>query len=354
MRGYGFPIGLLVGVVLGGTGVFLFGPAREVLLTPPAQEAPAEPPAGSEAPLIGLASDPAPPLPHRLQASSQEASAGDDGQPTTTKPADAASAVERAAQRKRAAWQKLRSQLRGLRDLEAGAEALVAAIATWRAQTKGDDALLAELAGRSLTVLARWGKLRPADVQGLRSDFGALPVGSPGRPGLAGAVARAFAKDPQLADWIGALPRVEEPKIREHVIWALDETPSRAYRDWVLGMSETESVPSVLDSVWNEDIVVVNLTREAAPRLAETIERRIGRGDLPPVTRAYGYMALGLAAQQAATQSRRTLAALLTTEADPGVRAFGEAVLLAIDKGESNLQALEGLWDDHEPKFGTD
>jgi hypothetical protein len=245
----------------------------------------------------------------------------------------------------------MREELAALEPHAPGSDAVVARLAEWRALARGDDALAAELAGRALVVLAAMGKLRAEEVEALATDFDALAPGAAGRPGLAAAVARAWARDERLAAWLAALPAVDEPAVRERVIWVLDESPSSAYRAWVLRMSEAEASATVLDSVWNEDVVVVNLTRESAPRFAATIESRVQRGDLPPPTRARAFMALGLAAQHAPEEARRTLAYLLTSEEHEGVAAFGRAVLAAIDREESNLQALEGLWDEHERSF---
>ena len=62
------------------------------------------------------------------------------------------------------------------------------------------------------------------------------------------AVARAWARDPRLSGWLAGLPAVEEPKIRETAVWSLDETPSPAYRDWVIKLAGSETDPEVLDS----------------------------------------------------------------------------------------------------------
>jgi hypothetical protein len=262
-------------------------------------------------------------------------------------PADPAKAARKAAP------DEIRRLLDTVKDAPPGSAAVLALVATWRAQARGEDALLAELAGRALLRLARDGKLRPEDAEPLAADFAALAAGAPSRPGLAGAVARAWARDARLADWFTALPAVAEPTVRDTVVWALDETPSEAYRDWVVRLSQSEQDLDVLKSVWNEDIVLVALTRATAPRMAAAMEPRLGQGDVPPKLRARGYFALGLIAQQDAAAARAALARLAASEADGGVRRFAEGVLDLIAREESNLQALEGLWDAHRDTFGA-
>lgn len=355
MRTPGFISGLGFGVLLGAAGTWL-ATSGATDATPQVQPRAPRTTTSDETAGPGLLGTP--------PASGHDAAAPPDGS-TSAVPraaatdvaagADAAAAevtdAEAVRLRKVALWSRLKTELQALEGEVPGSAAVAGALDRWRALAQGEDALAAEVAGKALVLLARRGLLGPEDVTALREAYEALPAGAAGRPALAATVARAWARDERLARWIADLPQPQEPAVREWVLWSLDETPSAAYRDWVLHLSANERRAEVLDTVWNEDIVIVNLTRDNAAAFATSIETRIGWGDLPVVTRARGYFALGLIAQHVPVDARRSLADLLTREAQVGALAFGRGVLAAIDRNESNLQALEGLWDQHEASF---
>ena len=93
----------------------------------------------------------------------------------------------------------VREQLQEVRDAEPDSLRVRGLLQVWRAQALGGDH--ADVAARALMRLAAWGKLLPEDVDALADDFGRLPPGAPGRPGLAAAVA---AKEKCLATSPGA------------------------------------------------------------------------------------------------------------------------------------------------------
>jgi hypothetical protein len=277
--------------------------------------------------------------------------------PLTPEEAAAQQAKDKAKARKRevkALRKRLQQELRELRDAEPGSEAVLQRIAEWRELAKGDDADFAKYASRALLFLARGGKLRPEDAPALAEDFATLPEGAAGRPGLAGAVARAWAEDERLGGWLSGLPSPGESGVRETAIWALDESPSDPYREWVLQLARSEPDPEVIDSVYDEDIVAVTLTRQTASRWIEAVEPRVAEGGLTPKTRARAYFALGLVGQQDPDGAKASLARLAEAERDPAVRAFAQGVVALIAKDASNVQALEGLWDRHRPDFGKE
>ncbi len=345
MRSLDFFLGMAIGVALGAGGVYVGTTGQEPqpelqsgAIGSEVESADAEPS------LLGRHSE----EPGQPGAAAHAASGGGTG----TADAPLAAAEEQALRLARQdLWRALREELKALEGHAPGSAAVSERMAHWLAQVLGEDGQLSELAGRALMELASLGLLRPEDVERLALEFANAPIGSSSRPALAAVVARAYAKEARLAEWLAGLPAVDEPAVRQRVLWALDETPSTPYREWVLRLSASESDVRVLNSVWNEDIVVVNLTRESAPRLVATIEPRVRAGDLPAVTRAYGYMALGLAAQHAPVEARRSVEYLLTAERDEGVAAFSRAVLEAIVREEANLQSLEGLWDLHSRNF---
>lgn len=345
MRSRDFVLGMAIGVVLGAGGTYVGTTGQESHPELQSGAIGGEVESADAVPsLLGrYAEDP----PHQGAASAAESGGAAGGTD-----ASSAAAQEQALRLARQdLWRALREELKALEGQGAGSPAVSERMAHWLAQVLGEDVHLSELAGRALMELASLGLLRPEDVERLALEFANAPVGSSSRPALAAVVARAYAKEARLAEWLEGLPAVDEPAVRQRVLWALDETPSAPYREWVLRLSASEADVRVLNSVWNEDIVVVNLTRESAPRLVATIEPRVRGGDLPAVTRAYGYMALGLAAQHAPVEARRSVEYLLTAERDEGVAAFARAVLDAIVREEANLQSLEGLWDLHARNF---
>ena len=65
-----------------------------------------------------------------------------------------------------------------------------------------------------------------------------------------------------FASWFAGLPPAAEPEVRAAVVEALDESPSAAYREYLLRLSRTERDPDVLEAVWHEDPITVALTAE--------------------------------------------------------------------------------------------
>ena len=244
----------------------------------------------------------------------------------------------------------VREQLQEVRDAEPESLRVRGLLQVWRAPALGGDH--ADVAARALMRLAAWGKLLPEDVDALADDFGRLPPGAPGRPGLAAAVARGWARDTRLAGWFDGLPPHDEPAIRAAVVEALDESPSDAYREYLLRVSRGERDPEVLNEAWQEDPITVALTPEWAPRLIAAVEPRAAQGDLPAVVRGRAFFAIGLAGLHDPAGARAALGRLLANEADEAVHAFGTAVVEAVDRGEANVQVLDGLWSRHRRAFG--
>ena len=266
--------------------------------------------------------------------------------------ANGTEAPEQAAYR--VALAKVREQLRSIRDVEPGAAPVLDLLKTWREQTMGRDDAIGRLAGRALVRLAGRGKLRPEDVDALADAYRSSRPGAPGRSGLAATVARAWARDSRLADWLAVLPPVEEPGIRAAVVDALNESPSDAYREYLLDLSRTEQDHDVLEEAWNEDPITVALNKAIAPRLIEAIEARIAEGDLGPRLRARGISAIGLSGALAKEAAVSAMTRLLAAETHDGVRAFGRDMLEAVENGEANVQTLDGLWGKHYRSFAEE
>lgn len=342
----GFVTGLIVGAVVGvGATLVLRGERDPAPPAPPAGDADAGalPPAPT---LEALHGDPTPvaqPPAPGVAAPAPTAAPKDDPTPEASAKTAYAEALA-----------KVRGELRAVRDAAPGSEEVLKLIAVLRTLQASSDPQMARLAGRALVYLAGYGKLRPEDVQSLAHDYAQLPAGAQARPGLAATVALAWAKDERLGAWLRDLPASSEPDIRATVVEALDESPSDAYRNYLVHLSQTERNHDVLDAAWHEDPISVAMNRDFAPRLIAAIESRVAEGDLPILVRGRAHFALGLAAVHDAPGATAAIQGLLPSESDKGVRAFAQAVLDAIARDEANIQSLDGLWNRMRRAFGTE
>jgi hypothetical protein len=145
---------------------------------------------------------------------------------------------------------------------------------------------------------------------------------------------------------------MKEPEVRAAVVEALDESPSDAYREYLLKLSRSECDPDVLEATWHEDPITVAMTVEWAPLLIAAIEPRVAEGDLPPVVRGRAVFAIGLASVHEAERASAAIGRLLAAETDEGVLAYGRDVIASIGREEANVQSLDALWAKHRRSFG--
>jgi hypothetical protein len=341
----GFMLGLVVGGVVGAFVGVTLGPKTPA--EPSASVRDGEARADPETRPMLASEETAPPrlanLDRDVQAAETPAAPASPGETQPTS--------EAAARRRRV--EELRAELRALASEEAGAPAVVAFLTRTRTRMQGTDQEDAAWAGRALVRLADAGKLTAEQVEALAADYGRAPAGQMQRRYLASAVALAWAKDARLAGWLRELPTDAEPEVRTTVVEALDESPSAAYRAYLLNLSKTERNADVLDEVWNEDPIGVALTRAFAPSLIEAIAARIGERDLPAKVRGRGIFAIGLAALYDDDAAQKAISTLAWEEPDKAVKVFAQEVLAAIGRGEANVQALEGIWHRHRGGFGS-
>jgi len=251
----------------------------------------------------------------------------------------------------RAAREGVIAKLRSLRDGASSPGEVTALLQAFRKLLEDPDPRMAQLGTRALVRLAGSGVLRGEEVDGLAKEYRSLPAGHAARAGLAGAVALAWASDDRLSAWLEGLPATEEPDVRATVVEALDESASAAYREYLLLLTRVEKDADVLEHAWHEDPITVAMTREWAPRLVTALERRVDEGGLPPVVRGRALFAIGLAAVHEPAAAAAAIGRIVGTEADAGVRAYGQAVLGAIEREEANVQTLDRLWAEHRSSF---
>lgn len=213
-----------------------------------------------------------------------------------------------------------------------------------RENLRGQDPDLAVAAAETLEMLARRELLRPDEAAELRKDFGAMPAGAPARPHLAAAVAAGLASGPDLAPFLGELPREAEPEVRGQVLRVLDHSPGEPFREFILRLSAEEKDPSVLRTAWDDRRIGAACTRESAPRIVAAIEPRLARGDLPAEIGGRGYTALALAGVQSPSEAAAALARLVRTEKSPELARYGAELERLLASGQANASSVESLW----------